>query len=62
MDLQLPDGTGVDACREILSRWPDTTVLILTSFADDQALYSAKDAGRDCVRLAGKNGIAENAR
>ncbi len=45
MDLQLPDGTGVDACREILSRWPDTTVLILTSFADDQALYSAIMAG-----------------
>jgi DNA-binding NarL/FixJ family response regulator len=45
MDLQLPDGTGVDACREILSRWPGTTVLILTSFADDQALYSAIMAG-----------------
>lgn len=45
MDLQLPDGTGVDACREILSRWPETTVLILTSFADDQALYSAIMAG-----------------
>ncbi len=45
MDLQLPDGTGVDACRDILSRWPDTTVLILTSFADDQALYSAIMAG-----------------
>jgi len=45
MDLQLPDGTGVDACREILSRWPDTTVLILTSFADDEALYSAIMAG-----------------
>jgi len=45
MDLQLPDGTGVDACREILSRWPSTTVLILTSFADDEALYSAIMAG-----------------
>jgi len=45
MDLQLPDGTGVDACRDILSRWPETTVLILTSFADDQALYSAIMAG-----------------
>lgn len=45
MDLQLPDGTGVDACREIRSRWPDTIVLILTSFADDQALYSAIMAG-----------------
>ena len=45
MDLQLPDGTGVDACREILSRWPNTTVLILTSFADDEALYSAIMAG-----------------
>lgn len=45
MDLQLPDGTGVDATREILSRWPDVRVVILTSFADDEALHSAILAG-----------------
>lgn len=45
MDVQLPDGTGVDACREIRSRWPEIHVLILTSFADDGALHAAIMAG-----------------
>ncbi|MFQ5555096.1 MAG: response regulator [Acidimicrobiia bacterium] len=45
MDVQLPDGTGVDACREIRSRWPEVKVLILTSFADDGALHAAILAG-----------------
>lgn len=45
MDIQLPDATGVDACREIRSRWPDVTVLMLTSFADDEALHAAILAG-----------------
>lgn len=45
MDVQLPDGTGVDACREIRSRWPEVKVLILTSFADDGALHAAIMAG-----------------
>ncbi len=45
MDLQLPDGTGVDATREILSQWPHVRVVILTSFADDEALHSAILAG-----------------
>ncbi len=45
MDIQLPDTTGVDACREIRSRWPEVTVLMLTSFADDEALHSAILAG-----------------
>ena len=45
MDIQLPDATGVDACREIRSRWPDVVVLMLTSFADDEALHAAVLAG-----------------
>jgi len=45
MDVQLPDGTGVDATREILSQWPHIRVVILTSFADDEALHSAILAG-----------------
>ena len=45
MDVQLPDGTGVDACRDIRSRWPEVKVLILTSFADDGALHAAILAG-----------------
>ncbi len=45
MDVQLPDGTGVDATRDILSQWPHIRVVILTSFADDEALHSAILAG-----------------
>lgn len=40
MDLRLPDGSGLDACREILSGLPQTRVLFLTSHADEQALMS----------------------
>ena len=35
MDVRLPDGSGVEACREIRSRMPSTNVLMLTSFSDD---------------------------
>jgi DNA-binding NarL/FixJ family response regulator len=35
MDLRLPDGTGLDACRDILSANPDTRVLFLTSHSDE---------------------------
>lgn len=45
MDLRLPDGTGIEACREIRSRFEDTRVLILTSYADEEALLSAIMAG-----------------
>ena len=45
MDVRLPAGSGIDACRDIKSRWPDTKVLILTSYAFDDALMEAFDAG-----------------
>jgi DNA-binding NarL/FixJ family response regulator len=45
MDVRLPDGSGIDACREIKKRMPETRVLILTSYADDDALIEAFDAG-----------------
>lgn len=45
MDVRLPDGTGVEACREIRSRMPGTNVLMLTSFSDDQALFDSIMAG-----------------
>lgn len=45
LDVRLPDGSGVEACREIRDRWPDTKVLILTSFADDEALFASIMAG-----------------
>lgn len=45
LDVRLPDGSGVEVCREIRSRFPDVACLMLTSFADDEALFSAIMAG-----------------
>ena len=45
MDLRLPDGSGVDACREILSHAPQMRVLFLTSYAEDLARMSTVLAG-----------------
>jgi DNA-binding NarL/FixJ family response regulator len=45
LDLQLPDGSGIDVCREIRSKHPEITCLMLTSFSDDEAVYAAILAG-----------------
>jgi two-component system response regulator DevR len=45
MDVRLGTGSGIKATREIRSRRPRTRVLILTSFADDEALYASVMAG-----------------
>ncbi|HVL27336.1 MAG TPA: response regulator transcription factor [Acidimicrobiales bacterium] len=45
LDVRLPDGNGVEVCREIRSRHPEVRCLMLTSFADDEALFSAILAG-----------------
>lgn len=45
MDLRLPDGTGVDACRDIISAHPDIRVLFLTSHSDEDAIVSTILAG-----------------
>jgi len=45
LDLRLPDGNGVELCREIRSRWPRVVCVILTSYADDEALQGAVLAG-----------------
>jgi len=45
MDVRLPDGSGVEACREIRSARPDTRVLMLTSFADEEAVDASVMAG-----------------
>src|SRR5690606_22270157 len=70
LDLRLPDGSGVEACREIRAARPETKVLILTSHADRNALFSAVMAGasgyllkdldptriQDAVRTVGAGG------
>jgi DNA-binding NarL/FixJ family response regulator len=45
MDVRLPDGSGIEATREIRTAHPDIKVLMLTSFADDQALFASILAG-----------------
>jgi len=45
LDVRLPDGNGIEVCREVRSRWPDVRCLMLTSFADDEALLAATMAG-----------------
>ncbi|MEU6721254.1 response regulator transcription factor [Nonomuraea sp. NPDC046802] len=45
LDVRLPDGSGVDVCREARSRVPELACLMLTSFADDDALFDAVMAG-----------------
>lgn len=45
LDVRLPDGDGVSACREIRSSLPGTACLMLTSYGDEQALLGAIMAG-----------------
>ncbi|TMF88771.1 MAG: response regulator transcription factor [Chloroflexi bacterium] len=45
MDVRLRDGSGIEATREIRARWPEIQVLMLTSFADDEALFASIMAG-----------------
>ncbi|MEV6005894.1 response regulator transcription factor [Streptomyces sp. NPDC051976] len=45
LDVRLPDGSGVEVCREVRSHDPDIKCLMLTSYADDEALFDAIMAG-----------------
>jgi two-component system response regulator DevR len=45
LDARLPDGSGIDVCREIRSAVPSVRCLILTSYDDDEALFAAVMAG-----------------
>jgi two-component system, NarL family, response regulator DevR len=45
MDVRLPDGSGIEACREIRAERPQTRVVMLTSYPDEEAVLSAIIAG-----------------
>jgi two-component system, NarL family, response regulator DevR len=45
MDIRLPGASGIDACEEITRRFPDVRVVMLTSYAEDEMLFSAIRAG-----------------
>jgi DNA-binding NarL/FixJ family response regulator len=70
MDLRLPDGSGIEACREIRSELPEVRVLILTSYSDEQAAmatimagaagYLLKDIGHEALLRAIRDAAAGN--
>jgi DNA-binding NarL/FixJ family response regulator len=45
MDIRLPGTSGIEACEEIVQRFPDTKVIMLTSYAEDEMLFSSIRAG-----------------
>ena len=45
MDIRLPGGSGIEACRQITAQMPETKVIMLTSYAEDEMLFDAISAG-----------------
>jgi two-component system response regulator DevR len=45
MDIRMPGESGIDACQEIVARWPQMKVIMLTSFDDDALIFKALQAG-----------------
>jgi hypothetical protein len=45
LDVRLPDGSGVEVCRDLRAEFPEMKCLMLTSYADDEALFAAIMAG-----------------
>jgi DNA-binding NarL/FixJ family response regulator len=45
MDIRLPDQSGITACQQVRQRWPAVQVLMLTSFADEELVLEAINAG-----------------
>jgi two-component system response regulator DevR len=58
MDVRLPDGSGVEACRTIREVRPETKVIMLTSYADDEALFASIIAGASGYLLKQTRGQA----
>ena len=58
MDVRLPDGSGVEACRAIRETRPETKVIMLTSYADDEALFASIITGASGYLLKQTRGQA----
>ena len=56
VDLQLPDGSGIDILRAVRDSLPDTRAVVLTSFDDDDALAAALEAGAAAYVLKSVHG------
>jgi two-component system, NarL family, response regulator DevR len=57
LDVRLPDGDGVEVCRDVRSRYAEIACLMLTSFADDDAVYASIMAGASGYVLKQVRGI-----
>jgi DNA-binding NarL/FixJ family response regulator len=64
MDLNLPDGSGIEAVRELTARYPDVRVLVMTMSTDDDAVVAAMRAGARgfVVKGAGRRDLVESVR
>jgi DNA-binding NarL/FixJ family response regulator len=58
MDVRLPDGSGIEACREIRQSRPETKVIMLTSYADEDAVFASILAGAAGYLLKQTRGTA----
>jgi two-component system, NarL family, response regulator DevR len=63
-DVRLPDGSGVEVCRDIRSNLPSTACIMLTSYADDEALFASIMAGSAgyVLKQIGGNSLIDDVR
>jgi DNA-binding NarL/FixJ family response regulator len=64
LDVRLPDGSGIEVCREIRSSMPEVACVMLTSYADDEALFAAVLAGASgyILKQVGSSNLLEDVR
>ena len=64
LDVRLPDGSGIEVCREIRSATPEIACVMLTSYADDEALFAAIMAGASgyVLKQVGSNSLLDDLR
>jgi two-component system response regulator DevR len=64
LDARLPDGSGIDVCRDVLSSQPGVRCIILTSYDDDEALFAAVMAGAAgyLLKQIGGSGLVDGIR
>jgi two-component system response regulator DevR len=64
LDVRLPDGSGIEVCREIRSNSPEIACVMLTSYADDEALFAAIMAGASgyVLKQVGSSDLVESVR
>jgi two-component system response regulator DevR len=64
LDVRLPDGSGVEVCRDVRSKLPTTACIMLTSYADDEALFTSIMAGSSgyVLKQVGGNSLVDDVR